>query len=166
MLVSEFLTNLKRRGQYQANQTVLADNDYIAFANDEMRMVICPKIMSVRENYFLGQRDYALGSSRRIRLPPRILGGRISKVVNIIGGEHRELIQTSISTNLLSGQDGYFMSEGAIVLTGFIPSGVLRVFYGIRPPKMVTTAYVSKTITAVGTSTITASSATADGTVL
>jgi hypothetical protein len=48
MLVSEFLTNLKSRGQYQANQTVLSDDDYVRFANDELRMVICPKILSVR----------------------------------------------------------------------------------------------------------------------
>lgn len=48
MLVTEFLTNLKARGQYQAAQTVLTDTDYIRFANDEMRMVICPKILSVR----------------------------------------------------------------------------------------------------------------------
>ena len=69
MLVSEFLTNLKRRGQIQAAQTVLTDADFIGFANDEMKTVICPKILSLRDNYFRAQQDYALTGKRRYRLP-------------------------------------------------------------------------------------------------
>jgi hypothetical protein len=111
MLVSEFLTNLKRRGQYQANQTVLTDADYIAFANDEMRMVICPKILSVRQDFFAGQKDYTLTASRRYRLPPRILGGRINRITILDGSSSAyDLQQLSADFKNDSASKGFYLS--------------------------------------------------------
>ena len=111
MLVTEFLTNLKRRGQIQAAQTVLSDSDFIAFANDEMRLVICPKILSLRDNFFRGQKDYTLTGSRRYRLPNRILGSRISSVTIIDGANAQyDLVQLPSTAKPSNADTGFYVT--------------------------------------------------------
>lgn len=111
MLVSEFLTNLKRRGQYQAAQTVLSDDDLIAFANDEMRMVICPKILSLRDNFFQGMKDYTLTAGRRYRLPLRTLGSRISHIFIIdSSGNQYDLPQVPNTAKPNNASTGFYVT--------------------------------------------------------
>jgi len=163
MLVSEFLTNLKRRSQYTEASTVLSDADLIAFANDELRLVIAPKLLSVRENYFVGQKDYSI-SGRRYRIPSRCLGSRVLKVciVDSSGVEQHLPPQTSILNSSQDGACAFYMSEGDIVLTGTVPSGILRVYYPVRPPKMSASAAAASTISSVGATSV--ASTVANGT--
>jgi hypothetical protein len=78
-------------------------------ANRELQVVIFPKIMSLRENYFLSQKDYTLGTSRRFRLPSRIMGDRVSQVLVINGSESYSLPQTSINVVQQTGPSGFFV---------------------------------------------------------
>ena len=145
MLVTQFVTQVKRKLQLVSAQTVITDADIVAWANRQLQMVICPKILSVRQNYFLGQKSYPI-SGTRYRLPPRILGNRITivKVIDGNGGQYT-LTPTSIAQKA-NYRQGYYIQQGDIVLTGQVPSsGVIVVWYPIRPPLM------SATATAVGT---------------
>lgn len=145
MLASELLTEIKRKGQIQSAQTVISDTDLIAMANRELQQVIAPKIVSLRDNYFSCQKDYSLSGRRRYRLPPRILGDRIDliKILDGSGAEYN-LIQTTRNERSYLRQ-GFYVTEGDIVLTGDLPTGTMRVFYSCRPALMV----VGATTTAI-----------------
>lgn len=109
MLATELLIEIKRKGQIQEAETVVTDDDLIALANRELEVVIFPKIMSLRENYFLSQKDYVIGTSRRFRLPPRIMGDRISQVLVINGPESYSLPQTNIGILSNQGPAGFYV---------------------------------------------------------
>jgi hypothetical protein len=157
MLATELVTEIKRKGQIQQAETVITDDDLIALANRELEVVIFPKIMSLRENYFLAQKDYAIGTSRRFRLPRRIMGDRISQVIVINGNENYALPQSNSTVLSKETQTGFYMSEGEIIITGTMPTGTLRIVYPCRPPLMVLTPNPStyKSISAVGANSVT-----------
>jgi hypothetical protein len=108
MLVSELLTNLKRRGQIQAAQTILSDSDFVGFANDEIKSVIAPKILSLRDNYFSCVKEVAV--SRRVRLPAKCMGGRIQRLTLVDGSEEHDLIQTPNTLGPSSDLTGFYVS--------------------------------------------------------
>ena len=162
MLVADFLINLKRRGQYQAAQTVLSDADYTAFANDELRSVIAPKILSLRDNYFSAVKRYSV-SGRRYRLPSSCMGGRIYSIMVTDGSSSEyHLNQMPNTDKSASGRRGFYVQQGQFILTGDLPSGTLVVTYPCRIPTM--QAVTNKTVTAVGASSITLSAVHAAGT--
>lgn len=158
--VSEFLSDLKLRGQIQSNQNVLSDADFLTLANRELQMVLVPKILSVRERYFSGFKDYSIGAGRRVRIPPRAAGGRLFDLKFYPNGLADTQSCYSIKMNHASdvdrGQSGFYLDGDDLVLnSGAESSGVLRVYYPIRPPKMVTAASASTTIASVSGSSIT-----------
>lgn len=159
MLVTELIADIKRKAQMQQAQTVITDADLVAWANRQLQNVICPKLLSLRQSYFQGQKDYALSYKRRYRLPPRILGDRISliKIIDTNGGQYN-LIQTSINERSTNRQ-GFYVTQGDIILTGDLPTGTMRVFYPIRPPLMTASGGLGYPINSVGTSNFTSTTA-------
>lgn len=167
--VSEFLSDLKLRGQIQSNQRVFADADLLTIANREIRMVIVPKILSLRERYFSGYKDYTISSKRRYRLPPRCAGGRVFDIKIYPDGLANPTTEYSLKQNHPSdidrGQAGFYIDGDDIVLnSGQDATGAMRVFYPIRPPLMVASPAVSTTISSVSGVLVTMASPPVAGT--
>jgi len=159
--VSELLSGIKRKAFIQAQGTVYSDSDIVSFADNELKFVIVPKILSVRENYFNCFKDYSISAGQnRYRLPPRIAGGRIQRVVITNGSETYEL---KYSAYELNHTQAYYIDNTEIVLLGDTKAeGTMRVYYPCRPATLDSTSPTTYLVTAV-TSTGATSTGTPNG---
>jgi hypothetical protein len=155
-LVTDLLADIKRKGFFQADGTVLSDADFIDAANKELQNVIVPKILSVRERYFTCYKDYNLGTLKRLRLPSRIAGGRIFDL-QIVDGNGVPYSLNEKSSGEISGRQGFFIDNNEIVFSNnfnTVPVGRLRCTYPCRPPLMSTSAVIAATVVSASGSVI------------
>lgn len=166
MLATEFLSEMKARGQIQSAQTVYTDADLITIANRVIATYITPKFISTRQRWFQCQKDYTLdGVTRRFRLPRRAAGGRVYDIKVTDNGREYSLNQVP-PQDVSSLRQGFYLEDGDIYLTGQSPpTGIMSVFYPIMPSVMSVTAPVAPaTISAVGGSSVTVTPAPGNGT--
>jgi hypothetical protein len=156
-LVSELISDIKIKGQLQADATVLSDADILSIANKELQSVIVPKILSVRENYFWCFKEYQIAGAKAYRIPPRAIGSKIT-AITIRENTGKVFSLARKHPGDLSSRVGYKIVGDNIWIAnvnGDIPSGVLRIEYQCAPPLMVlspTTALT--TVASVSGSTI------------
>ena len=79
---SKLIASVKRRAQIPANQNTFKEEDFLAFANEEMQLGLVPSVLQLHEDYFLWDIEVPLEESRSAyRIPYRAIGNKLRNVV-------------------------------------------------------------------------------------
>lgn len=136
--VSALLTDIKRKAQIEQNQQTITDADILDLANRELQSYVAPKLVVAQERYFSTFIEYNVSSTqRRYRIPARCIGGRVLDVTLFANTFEYRLprLHPTESTRI---EWGFFFDGRDIVISSNIISGILRIYYQLRPSTMVT----------------------------
>ncbi len=162
------IASIRRRASIPTTATAGgALADMLVFINDELRLNLVAKILSLREGYFKRDLDTAISSSvSAYRIPTRAIGGKLSGVYlldsnSVVMGDPLPEIQDERQGVYAgdTGVCGYIVKGPNLVLVGgsTTTATYLRQTYYERPNEVVSTGYA--TITAVTSTVITTSAA-------
>lgn len=153
MSVSNLILDIKRKAQLGQNQQTITNADIVDLANRELQTYLTPKLIAVQERYFAAFAEYTITPSRRrYRIPARCIGGRVLDVVFVQSGIEYRLPRLHPTSDVRL-DPGFIISGRDIVLCGDVLSGVLRIYYQLRPSTLVEAA-TSFSISAVSSSNI------------
>lgn len=146
----DIIKSVKRRAFTPENQTTFQDEDYLAFATEEMNMGIVPSVLRVHEDYFLFSEEITLVQGKlAYDIPYRAIGNRLREVsFKDSTGNIYEMTRIGVgdlpfyNAQYSSSQVySYYIANNQISLVPAslsIPSNtVLRVTYYIRPNSLV-----------------------------
>lgn len=75
------IASVKRRAMLPSTQVTFKEDDFLAFANEEMDMGLVPHVLSFHEDYLLDTVSIAIdGSSSRFKIPHRAIGNKVRDV--------------------------------------------------------------------------------------
>ena len=122
-------------------------------ANRELQSYVAPKLVAAQERYFSTYIEYNVGSRRRYRIPGRCIGGRVLDVTVFANTYEYRLARLHPTENTRI-EWGFYIDGSDVVLSANVASGILRIYYQLRPSTMLTVASTgvvsSVTASAVG----------------
>lgn len=143
------IASVKRRASIPANQQTFQEEDFLAFANEELDIGIVPHVLSFHEEYFVYTELVPLESNvSRYQIPARAVGNRLRELAyQDQSGNVFEMSRVTVEdypsyqNNVVQSSFTLFYVEGTdIVLvpeTGGSPVGYLRFSYYLRPNELV-----------------------------
>lgn len=156
------LSAINRRAFIPTGQTTFTDTDLLAIADEQIRNDILPKILSIREEFFVYHKDYAITANKQAYdVHPRAIGMIVREVhhVNTSGSVRNldrlepEFIDSTTRTSSIP--DYFFMKNNQIWLHP-IPSAtdgaVLREYFMLSPNNLIDIASAA-VITGINTNT-------------
>jgi hypothetical protein len=158
------IESVKRRALIPKNQKTFTDDDFIAFANEELSMGLLPSVLRLHEDFFLFSEDVALVSNKtRYRIPKRALGNKLRDIAfKDNNGNIFEMTRISIEDEsdfqgayTISTAYAFYVEGNDIVLTpslGNSATGFLRFSYYLRPNELVAESRIG-VITAINATT-------------
>jgi len=161
---STLIESVKRRAMIPSSQSTFKDEDFLAFANEEISLGILPSILRLREDYFLVTEDLPIKSgTNKYQIPPRAIGNKLRDVgFKDSNGNVYEMtrvgiqdISSYIGTYTTSRMHAFYIENNQIVLlpdVNDVDSGSLFVSYYMRPNELVTEDKVA-TITNINRTT-------------
>lgn len=147
-LTSDLLVeSIKRRASIPESQSTFTKNDFLEFANEEMRLGIVPSIMSLHEDYLLFEIDIPLVDGKyEYTIPSRAVGNKLRDVqLKISEGNYSEMVRGSIGdrfdnagTSSLNNLRRYYIKNNKVVLSfnSNLQGSLTMIFY-IKPSKIV-----------------------------
>ncbi len=177
-LTSEtLLETIKREAMVPANQSTLTDADFLAMANQEVRIGMMPSIMQYHQEYLVRTDPPVpiLANQSAYPIPYRAVGGKVREVFYVdtsgnlcrmvrISPDHKPYFQQS---NVQNQYINYFVEGDSVVLIPAVqsnPVGSLVFSYYMRPNELVDESRIA-TITSIvntdlsGSATISAAAA-------
>lgn len=167
---TELINDVKRRASVPVNQNLFDTNEMLAFLSNQMISLLVPRIMSVREDYFVKSEDLDIVEGTEKYLIPRRAIGRKLRDIKLVGTSGEE---TDIPRLTYKEKDfdyahlwGFIFEAEKIVLypdeKGFLQEDI-RMYYFRRPNRLVQTSDAGQ-ITAIntGTNTVTVGTAPTD----
>ncbi len=166
---STLIETVKREGMIPTNQGTFTDNDFLAIANQEMRIGIVPTVMIHHQEYFVVDSDDIplVADTNHYEIPYRAIGGKFRDIfykdtagnlqaMTRINPDNRSYFQ---QTNLQNRFVFYYIQGTDIVLTpnvGPTPVGSIMFSYYLRPNELVSEDRVGtiETITEGATETV------------
>lgn len=156
------IDSVKRRAAIPTAQAMFEDEDFLAFANEEMSMGILPALMQYHEEYLVYSEEVAFVAGRKnYTIPERAIGNKLRSVfLKDTNGNLREMARVS-PDDLAYFQNGgannmthYYLKSDQLVLVQPPTSttDVLQFNYFIRPNKLVLDSAVA-TISAINRTT-------------
>lgn len=154
------LAAIAQRSFMPANQNTLTTAEILSIADEEMRTLIVPEILKLREEFFVSYLDYTITANEaNYEVPLRSVGLQV-RAVHLIDSAGNVKPLTRISVNEVSttnaGTDTWaFYLLGNQIYPYPKPSaaiGTLRVYYPLEPSNFVETSAIG-VITAINTST-------------
>lgn len=151
---ADLLESIKQRSVLPDNQDTWSDEKLLTAATEEMRSVIVPLLMSVREEYFITSEDISIvAGTSRYAIPERSVGMGVREVlwVNSEGNSYPMPMVTVEDGNVTGGQTlwtangssgaspyAYRLEWNSLVLSP-VPasSGTMRIMYVISPGALV-----------------------------
>lgn len=144
----DLITAVKMRGLIPTSQTTFDDTDFIRFMNEELRAHIIPKIMTVRENYFVETSSTPVVASQgNYEIPTRAVGAKVKDVYWVnSSGDAKKLwlasLQDTVDFANTTGEPEafYFQGNDVVVLpTPAVADGTIRFYYFQRRNELVAT---------------------------
>lgn len=78
---NKLIASVKRRAQIPANQNTFKEEDFLAFANEEMQLGLVPSVLQLHEDYFLWDIEVPLEENKsNYRIPYRAIGNKLRNV--------------------------------------------------------------------------------------
>lgn len=163
---STLISTIKREAMIPTNQSTFENSDFLAMANQEMRISVVPSILIYHEEYLVRDSDdiTLVENQNAYPIPYRAVGGKFREVfykdtqgqlrsMTRISPDHRPYYQTSNFQNRFV----YFYIEGNdIVLmpdVGANPNGSIVFSYYMRPNELVDESRVA-TITNISVNSV------------
>lgn len=149
---------VKRRCALPSVQPRFSDANIAQYADEEMRNILVPLIMSIVEEFFVTSVDFAVTPDAfTFRIPSKAIGNKLTDVTRLLDGSP----QTEVTLVQLSPADlhrgylvGYSYGQGYILRGNKIviqptPTGnfTLRVYFYRRPNQLVNVAQAAKIVT-------------------
>jgi hypothetical protein len=141
------------------DQSTFTDQDFLDMLNEEIQYFAIPHLLQTHEEYLLSfeDRELVVGKNK-YRIPERAVGNKLREVAYVdSSNNYYELSRISVE-DLVEYTDNYvnnvsetfYVENNQIVLVDELPfsTGVLRMFYYMRPSKLVTDAEAA-TITSI-----------------
>lgn len=138
-----------------------SDQELLDFAYDSLLSEICPAVLATREEFFVTSLDYAITAAQAsYYIPPRAMNGVLREVKLIRGTQVIDLTRVDLEdiTLVRTGTPNSFYVMGNSLVLDPAPTSTadtLRVYYFIRPSKLVpvsecaaVTAIVGNVVTA------------------
>jgi hypothetical protein len=146
---STLIETVKREGMIPTSQSTFTDNDFLAIANQEIRISVVPSVMQYHEEYFVRDSEDIdlVADQSAYAIPYRAIGGKFRALffkdssgnlrsMTRISPEDRPIFQDSQENNYV-----YFYIRGNEVVllpeVGSNPSGSLVFSYYLRPNDLV-----------------------------
>jgi hypothetical protein len=137
MLVSEFITAVRRQGKITSDTT---DAEILSTGDMEIQGSLIPLVRLSHQEYFVAESQVA-SVSGRVRLPNRSVLGAVRHVQLISGNRAIKLPMVALEDDYLGSGAGvpesWYFDGGAIVLLPRGTDATVRLRYYLRPPKMV-----------------------------
>lgn len=140
------LSAVNRRAFVPTGQTTFSDADIFAIADEMIRNELLPKILSIREEFFVYHTDYSITANlQKYDIPPRAIG-MIAREVHHINDSgtvknldrlEPELIDSTTRTS--TTPDSFFVKNNQIWMHP-IPNttiGTLRIYFMLRPNNII-----------------------------
>lgn len=155
LTTNKLIQSVKRRASIPENQQTFLEDDFLAFANEEMDIGLVPHVLSYHQEYFVYTQLVPLESEvERYEIPTRAVGNRLRDIAYQDENESVfEMTQVNIDdistfqANSVRTQFTTFYTEATdIVLlpkVGPSPVGFLRFTYYLRPNEIVSESRVS-----------------------
>jgi hypothetical protein len=173
--VSSYLTSItlietiRREGMIPSSQNTFTDDDFLAMANQEMRIGMVPTIMTHHQEYFVTDSDPIplVADVNNYEIPYRAIGGKFRDIFYVDTGSNLQAM-TRINpdnrsyfqqTNVQNRFVFYYLQGTDVVLTpnvGSTPTGSLLFSYYLRPNELVSETRVGiiETITTGASTTV------------
>ncbi len=143
------IDSVKRRAMIPEGQQTFQEEDFLAFANEEMDLGIIPHVLSFHEEYFVyTELVTILPNTSRYAIPSRAVGNKLREIsyqdssgnlfemtrikVDDLPSYQNNVIQNSFTLFYVEGSDIVLVPEA-----GSNPSGYLRFSYYLRPNEIV-----------------------------
>lgn len=142
---SELIPQVKRLAHIPLSQNTFLAADLCAFGNDELRTSILNQIISVRESYYLTSVSYTLDSGGIYPIPSRAIGGKIHDAQMVVGNSVYQLARIepkdlNNTVNPPTNSYAFYFQGNYIVTIPVLTSGVLTVWFYVRPSNLVAEA--------------------------
>lgn len=162
---ASLIDSIKRRESIPTAQVTFQDEDFLAFANEELVLGILPTIMQYHEEFFVYPQTIPLVSQKSsYPIPYRAIGSKVRDVIYIdTSNNKREMARIFPEDEVYfqhvnSGVNSYsffYIQNNNIVIVPDVPAGAtgsLIVTYYLRPNQLVAAERAAQ-ITAINTST-------------
>jgi len=160
---SSLIETIKREGMIPTSQNTFSDNDFLAMANQEIKIGLVPSIMQYHEEYLVIDSDdiTLVANKSNYSIPYRAIGNKFREVfykdqsgnlraMSRISPDHRPFYQQS---GLQSQFVHFYIKGNDVVLVpdvGSNPVGSIIFSYWFKPNDLVSESRVS-TITSIST---------------
>ena len=105
--VDQMLESIKMRARIPASQTTYTDAKLRRLIDEELELHVLPRLMKVRENYFLVEEDESIVSgTAEYRIPDRAAGGKISVLKMVDAQDNEKLMHQIPYEDALNYQNG------------------------------------------------------------
>lgn len=144
------ISSVKRRSMMPTNQSTFSDEDFLAFANEEISLGLLPSIMRLHEDYYLYTEDIALEAGKsNYPISHRAIGNKLRDVsYKDTNGNLYEMTRIGIQdisdyngSYSVNAVNAFYIKNNEIVLQPEIigsVSGSLFTSYYLRPNELVT----------------------------
>lgn len=146
------IASAKRRAMIPQDQSTFTAEDFLAFANEEMKIALIPHVMGHHEDFFLYNVDVPLVANiSGYEIPYRSIGNKLRDVAYVdSGGNVYEMTRIFVEdlpdyqqsqTNTINQLRTFYISNNEVVLVpdiGSTVSGSLRFIFYMRPNDLVT----------------------------
>lgn len=146
---NSLVESVKRRASVPENQSTFTKADFLEFANEELRLALVPKLMSLHEDFLLFEIDIPIEPGKNeYEIPSRAVGNKLRDVqYKRADGSYSELTRIGIGdrfsdfrANVNTGYQKYYIKNNKVVfypdIGGNSSDFVTMVFY-IKPSKLV-----------------------------
>lgn len=163
--VDKLIASVKRRAMLPSTQSTFTEEDFLAFANEEMDLGVVPHILSFHEDYLLAQASFSVeGGVSRYKIPHRAIGNKVRDVryrdpnhnlseMTRVQKEDEMYYQFSGGGAVTMGLRPFMIEADEIVIPeGATPNtgGDIEIIYYLRPNELVSEDRTA-TITAIDT---------------
>lgn len=159
MNADELLVSVKRAAAVPASQIRLSDTDILALADEEIQTKLLPMLTELRNEYLVKVEDHSLVAGQTVYpIPYRAIGRTLRSVVIEKPGQTPDTLPYIQPEDAYSAsQVGFFLRADKVVLTSAQTGGTLRLYYEVRPSRLVTTSSCAQIASFSTTSAVVAS---------
>lgn len=137
----ELLVSVKRATALPSSQIRLSDADVLALADEEIQTKLLPMLTELRNEYLVLSESTALTAGRtEYPIPYRAIGRTLRDVTIERSGGVDTLPYVQPEDSRQGSTLGFYLRADKLVLTSAQSTGTLRLYYELRPSRLVTLA--------------------------
>lgn len=141
---SNLITAIERRSFAPANQLTFTATDILSVADEEIQTHILPRILSVREEYYVTYKDVTVTQGQRLYPIPERAIGLIAREVKVLesGGAYRDLPRIepeNVDTTSQGTPSSFYVERDDLALypTPSTTGETLRVWFFASPGQLI-----------------------------